>query len=431
MLRRAWTGLRRYPSVAISLLIILFLAGISLHAIINIPLSSAMEMWNAHSSERWDTPRGAPPVWTNLFRRENLPQTLSVCMGDFEPTTQSIGDSAQLQTVLLTFDYGYSTFPSGLALSYDIRYKAKPILTLTWVRPDGVETELYRGIPPTGAALLRFDPTEAFADSSQTDTAQRKALRGEYGLRVDIVAFGEEETTITGELVALGSVYGVAGSDYHRRDVAVGLCWGAPVALMFGFLAAFSTTLLGFALAAIGAWYGGWIDATLQRITEVNMMIPFLPTIMMVGWFLSSNIWVLLGFIVGFSILTGRLKTYRAMFLQLKSAEYIEAARAYGASNLRTVFRYLIPHMFPAVLPHIVLGVPRFVFLEASLAFLGIADPKLLTWGKMLSDARHAMYTGEYQSVLAPAFLLLLTGLSFSMLGYTLDRIFNPKLREV
>ena len=94
-------------------------------------------------------------------------------------------------------------------------------------------------------------------------------------------------------------------------------------------------------------------------------------------------------------------------------------------------FRYMLPHMFPAVLPHLILGIPRFVFLEASLAFLGVSDPQLLTWGKMLSDARSALYQGEYQYVLGPGFLLLLTGLSFSMLGYTLDRIFNPRLRGI
>jgi len=86
--------------------------------------------------------------------------------------------------------------------------------------------------------------------------------------------------------------------------------------------------------------------------------------------------------------------------------------------------------MLPLLLPRLVLGIPQFVFLEASLALLGIADPKLPTWGKVLADAREALYMGHYHCVLEPALMLLLTGLSFSMLGYALDRIFNPKLRD-
>ena len=86
--------------------------------------------------------------------------------------------------------------------------------------------------------------------------------------------------------------------------------------------------------------------------------------------------------------------------------------------------------MIPTVLPRLVVGIPLFIYLEASLALLGLSDPNLPTWGKILSEARTALYMGHYHWILEPVFLLLLTGLSFSMLGYTLDRIFNPRLRS-
>jgi len=442
LIKHVATGARRYPSITVSLLIILFLIGISLYAIICIPLSDAIEMWNAPPHELFHMPRSVPPAWTNLFRREPLPETWHVPMEQFEFTEGRFSEAAGLTAIEITFDYSFTTFPSGMTFFYDVDYGSKrPILTLTWIKPDGSEEEVIREIPNRGSSRYNFDAEEDLLVRPSVDgepggkdpAADRtdRATQGEYTLRVEAITFEENEFAIDGEIIVYGSVHGVAGTDYRRRDVATALFWGAPIAIMFGFLASIGTTLLGFTLAAIGAWYGGWVDATLQRITEVNMMIPFLPTIMVVGFFLSTNLWVLLGFIVGFSIFTGRLKTYRAMFLQLKSAEYIEAARAYGASNLRIIFRYMIPHIFPAVLPHLILGIPRFVFLEASLAFLGVADPQLLTWGKMLSEARSALYQGEYQSVLGPALLLLLTGLSFSMLGYTLDRIFNPRLRGI
>jgi len=422
--------------MVVSATLILGLVGMSFYAIVTIPLSEAIERWNVRVEVAGDAPRFAQPAWTNLFRRENLPESFGVPIGGFESTTKTVAEIMTVETTDITFDYPYTTFPGELVFFYDVSYaSARPILALTWIKPDGSETELDRSIPNRGSSRLNLDPVESLQEPSADGEGSRdltpRVAKGEYTLRIEATTFENGTFSITGEILVYGAVYGIAGTDDQRRDLGVALCWGAPIAIMFGFLASIGTTLLGFMLAAIGAWFGGWIDGTLQRITEVNMMIPFLPTIMMVGWFLSANLWVLLGFIVGFSIFTGRLKTYRAMFLQLKGAEYIEAARAYGASNSRIIFRYMIPHVFPAMLPNLILGIPRFVFLEASLAFLGVADPQLLTWGKMLSEARSALYRGEYQYVLGPALLLLLTGLSFSMLGYTLDRIFNPRLRGI
>jgi peptide/nickel transport system permease protein len=119
------------------------------------------------------------------------------------------------------------------------------------------------------------------------------------------------------------------------------------------------------------------------------------------------------------------------MFLQVKNAPYIEAARAYGAKDSRIIFRYLIPRVAPTLIPGFVTLVPALVFTEASLAVLGLGDPSLPTWGKMLNDAYQngALYQGQYYWVVEPAVMLIITGLAFSMLGYALDRILNPRLR--
>jgi len=432
-LKGALGVLRRYPTVGISLLLILALIAVSVYTMVTIPLDEAVDRWNAHENTWWDIPRAVPPAWTNLFRAENLPETILVSTSTAEDSIAQIADSVWTSETVISFDYEFTTFPSEIAFYYSLSYVAKkPQLTLTWLRPDGEEIQLYFGAPRRGRTRLRIDPEEVLGEAEPSEADGRvKALPGEYTLRIDAMLFEEGGLDLDGDLVLFGGVYGLAGTDFSRRDLTLGLLWGTPIALMLGFIAATGTTLLGFMFAAIGAWLGGWVDATIQRITEINMMIPFLPVILMVGWFYSESIWVILGFIVGFSIFSGRLKTYRAMFLQLVNAPYIEAARAYGAGSTRIIFRYMIPHVFPALLPHIILGIPLFVFLEASLAFLGIADPQLLTWGKILSEAREALYMGYYHWVLGPAFLLLLTGLSFSMLGYSLDRVFNPRLRDV
>jgi len=225
----------------------------------------------------------------------------------------------------------------------------------------------------------------------------------------------------------------LAGTDHARRDLTLPLLWGAPVALAFGLMAAIGTTMLTMIIAAVGTWYAGWVDELIQRITEVNLVLPFFALLIMIGTFYSRSIWVILTATILLSIFTGAILGYRAIFLQVKESMYIEAARAYGASNGRIIFKYLIPRMIPLLIPSLVQAVPAFVFLEASLAVIGLGDPVLPTWGKIIQDAQSngALYKGYYYWVLEPAFLLMLTGLAFAVLGFALDRIFNPRLRDV
>jgi peptide/nickel transport system permease protein len=186
-------------------------------------------------------------------------------------------------------------------------------------------------------------------------------------------------------------------------------------------------------IAAIGVWYGGRLDATIQRLTEVNAILPLLPILIMVGTFYSRSIWLILGVVILLSIFGIAIKNYRAIFLQVKELPYIEAAQSYGASNLRIVFRYMIPRTLPLTIPDLIALVPTFVFLEAALAVLGLGDPVLPTWGKVIQDAfaQGALFNGFYYWILEPAFLLMVAGFGFALVGFALDRIFNPRLREL
>jgi peptide/nickel transport system permease protein len=211
----------------------------------------------------------------------------------------------------------------------------------------------------------------------------------------------------------------------------IAILWGTPIALSFGLLAAFGTTVTTMIIAAFGTWYGGWVDGLIQRITGVNLVIPFLPILIMIGTFYSRSIWLILGATIALSIFGGGIITYRSIFLQIKESPYVEAARAYGASDGRIILRYLTPRIIPMLIPQLVTLIPSYVFLEASLAVLGLGDPVLPTWGKIINDAQGhgALYVGLYYWVLEPAALLMFTGLAFALLGFALDRIFNPRLR--
>ena len=123
------------------------------------------------------------------------------------------------------------------------------------------------------------------------------------------------------------------------------------------------------------------------------------------------------------------LRNYRAIFLQAKQASYIEASLAYGAGNARIVGHYLVPRVVPILIPQIVVLIPGYVFLESALSFLGMSDPHLPTWGKLLQIAFGPDgLSGPYHVILVPAIVLLALGLAPPAVGYGLERVLNPRL---
>jgi peptide/nickel transport system permease protein len=437
----------RYPSAVIGLAIILMLLVVAVYAIITIPYSEAVRLWRGGEEVWYTSPRTALPTWTNLFRREKLPSTIVVNSRDesvvktFEPMDAARG--TRDITFDLTFDYPYDGFPQEMNLFLRTQYAEKqPYISLVWLTPDGRDirvadfaagrTASYRFAQDTRLQRRLGGQVPHIGVLADPNADNQVALRGTYTLQVTALVF-DEEADADAELVIYGQVHGLAGTDHRRRDLMVALLWGTPVALSFGLLAAVGTTVTTMIIAAVGVWFGAWVDELIQRITEVNLILPVLPILIMIGTFYSRSIWLMLGVIIVLSIFGTGIKTYRAVFLQVKESYYIEAARAYGASDARIIFRYLVPRIIPLLIPQLVVLIPSFVFLEASLAVLGLGDPTLPTWGKIIDDARSAgaLYLGYYYWVLEPAALLMLTGLAFALVGFSLDRIFNPRLREL
>ncbi|MCD6302099.1 MAG: ABC transporter permease [Anaerolineae bacterium] len=445
-MRNLWNNIRqisRYPSAIIGLTIIGLFVVFGIYTVVTLPYSEAIRLWRGGEDVWGENPKTARPIWYNLFSRYKLPPTivLDSLKGEAVKTTEPLMEDGQDITLVYTFDYQYDDFPQELAVFFQTTYDEKsPYASLMWHTPDGREIRLGRlSLRPTETYRPALDDRLArrlgdvppqialFADpESETPTP----LKGTYELEIRVTTF-EPDADVEAKWVAYGQVHGLAGTDHRRRDLMVALEWGTPIALAFGLLAALGTTLTTMLVAAVGVWFGGWVDAIVQRITEINMVLPVLPILIMVGTFYSRSIWIMLGGVIALSIFGGSIKTFRAIFLQVREAPYIEAARAYGASNGRIIVRYLVPRIIPVMIPSLVSGVPVYVFLEASLTLLGLGDPVLPTWGKVIEDARAqgALHNGQYYWVLQPAALLMVVGLSFAMVGFSLDRVFNPRLR--
>jgi peptide/nickel transport system permease protein len=446
-LKKIFQDLRRYPSAVTGAVVILILIGVAIYAMIAIPYQRAIVLWRGGEDVWYQNPKNVPPTWMNFFTKKKQPVSfvINAQKGQMTREVKPHSDGSSSINLTYTFDYQYDAFPQDILLYFDAKFdKKEPFASLVWMTPDGRKINVTSfGVPNhftyrlSQDAVLQtklhgVDPQIAlFTDPKSPDPKNPIPLKGTYQLIVSGIAW-EKGSDMTVEMVFHGQVAGLAGTDNYRRDLMVALLWGVPVALAFGLIASVGTTFLTMIIAAIGAWYGRWVDGLIQRITEVNLVLPFLPILIMIGTLFSRSIWVILGATIALSIFTGQIKAYRAIFMQVKETTYIEAAKAYGASNWRIITLYLIPRLIPTLIPTLVLSVPSFVFLEASLAVLGLGDPTLPTWGKIIDDAftNGALYKGQYYWIMEPAVLLMITGLAFALLGFALDRIFNPRLRE-
>jgi len=445
-IKRTFSEIGKYPSAVFGLLIISAIIGLAIYTVVTIPYDEAIRLWRGGEGVWTTTPRNAQPKWTNWFSEVKKSETIVITpeSDSFakEYTTTSSGKTDIKMT--FSFDYEADLFPQELLIYFTTEYDSNaPFASITMTTPDGRDLRI-GDLALTQKTTYRISQDEKLvrrlggmdphigllADPNSPDPENPEVLKGTYTFDVSVLLF-EETGDASAEFVSFGEVYGWAGTDHLRRDLMLPLMWGAPIALLFGLLASGGISIVTMTISAIGGWFGGVVDGIIQRITEVNLTLPFLSILIMIGTFYSKSIWTILGATIVLSIFGAAIKTYRAIFLQIRESTYIEAAKAYGASDARIIFRYLIPRIIPLLIPGLVLGVPSFVFLEASLAVLGLGDPVLPTWGKIINDAwvNAALYNGQYYWILEPAVLLMITGLAFAMLGYSLDRIFNPRLR--
>ena len=434
----------RYPTASAGLVFIGVLTVGSIFVLIAYPYNDAIRRWNHEMQKNLTNPKLAFPEWFNFFRSETLPKSVLISSHDDDVVKHYnfITDDMTEISFSLIFDYPYTGFPEEVVLSLHPTFKDKmPHVEVTWLSPDGREIRVgeYSNHRPERYYLSNNDRLIRRLDGQKPhiglfrnpDGEEIIALPGQYELKISAIIF-EEDSDIDAELQITGKVYGLAGTDHKRRDLTLALLWGAPIALAIGLLGAIGTGFSTMFIAAVSTWYGGWVDNLLQRITEINMILPIFPIMLIVYNFYTRSLWLILGIAILLGVFGTGIKNYRSVFLQIRESPYIEAARAYGAGNLRIISRYLLPHIFPVLIPQMVILVPSYVFLEATLAYLNMSDPLLPTWGKVIREAiQYGGLEGATHWLVIPLVLLVLTSFAFLTVGYALERILNPKLKDV
>lgn len=261
-------------------------------------------------------------------------------------------------------------------------------------------------------------------------------LKGPYKIYITLLIVGKEggasRSWVYLMLRTLPNCYGWMGTDSYGRPIALGILLGYPWAFVISFYVTILSVLIGGLYGIVAGLASGWKAELLMRIVDIVYSIPLLPFLIAVIIATNSrSIWMILTIMVAL-LWTGPVIVVRSMTLQIKEQPYIESARAIGASQLRIIFRYILPQILPYLVTLMVLGIPDPILTEAALAFLGLSDPTIPTWGKMLENAwnEHAVVNGWWWSFLFPGLALAFYCAAFLMLGRALEPIVSPRLRR-
>jgi oligopeptide transport system permease protein len=222
----------------------------------------------------------------------------------------------------------------------------------------------------------------------------------------------------------------LGGTDNLGRDVMSRLIYGARVSLAVGLLAQAVVLGIGLPLGLIAGFKGSWADTAIMRITDLVYAFPDLLFIILLRAVLGGNVMTLF-LIIGFVTWVDVCRLVRGQTLSLREREYVSAARAMGATDREIMTRHLLPNLTGPLVVLLALGVPRAIFIEASLSFIGFGvDPRTPSWGSMVQEGQAGIVGGNLHLVLFPAAAIALLTLAFTFFGDGLRDALDPDVED-
>ena len=218
------------------------------------------------------------------------------------------------------------------------------------------------------------------------------------------------------------------GTDTLGRDVAAGIAHGARTSLLIGVCATLSAIAFGAVIGGVAGFYRGWVELVLMRVTEFFQTIPaFVLAILLVA-ILSPSVTSEIIAIAAVSW-PGIARLVRGEFVALGGREFVLACAGLGASDARIIFRHLLPNCTSSIIAVGSLLIATAILIESGLAFLGLGDPNVMSWGLIISAGR-AVLRSAWWVCTFPGIAILLTVLAINLVGDGLNEALNPRLRE-
>jgi len=219
------------------------------------------------------------------------------------------------------------------------------------------------------------------------------------------------------------------GTDDRGRDIFTRLIWGTQISMSVGFIAVGIAIVMGIIMGASAGYYGGKVDAAVLRIIETMMCFPSLILILALIAFLGRSIWIIM-IVIGIIGSPDVARLVRGEFLRLRGSDFATAAKATGLSDVRIMFRHILPNAMAPVLVNATFGVAGAILTESSLSFLGLGvRPPTASWGEILSQSQNYV-DFAWWLVIFPGAAIFITVTAFNLVGEGLRDAMDPKLRE-
>jgi len=406
---------------------------------------------------KWESRTSHPELFNVTYNSQKGFENDGCVEIKYSGSKSNVSDGKVNATLLMPFEYPYWSPPTSFAVHFSacVEASVKTNVTITLLLYNEALDETFivtrRRLSSTGTYLHYRDV------STGNETIQTIGLYAEqiifpkpanmsFGLNVD---FADKEKDVTVyidnlQCILYGNSFGLLGTDngspFPPRDIFSTLVWGTRVSLIVGVLSALFSTLIGLFVGLIAGYVGGIADESLMRLADLLLVLPTLPlfivliAVMKTTYGLVSmwNIIILLTFFGWMSF----SRSVRSMVLSIRERPFVEAAKAAGGGKFYIITKHMIPNVFPLVYVTLATAVPGAIITEASLSWLGLGDPSIPSWGKVLYDfnvSGIAVTKGliDYWFwIFPPCISIALLATAFILLGFALDEILNPRLRK-